>query len=181
MFGTLAVFCYIPAMQKQVELTGERFGSLVVFGRAPKKGKVSRWFCRCDCGNEFVSRSDKLRGGLDACRPCREHRSGRPINHRVYSGGLTRRYPSEYNAWRQLRFRCSSPTRAGAIYYFERGITVCERWNRFDTFLADMGPKPSPIHSIDRIDVDGNYEPSNCRWATPLEQSRNRRCVKKAA
>jgi hypothetical protein len=67
------------------------------------------------------------------------------------------------------------PTHDSFKYYGGRGIKVCERWLRYENFLADMGRKPSPIHSIDRIDADGHYEPGNCRWATPAEQTKNRR------
>jgi len=72
-----------------------------------------------------------------------------------------------------MRQRCRNPRNIGYKRYGGRGISICEHWNDFATFLADMGPRPSPEHSIDRIDGDGNYEPSNCRWATPKKQRRN--------
>lgn len=82
-------------------------------------------------------------------------------------------YPAERAAWHSLKNRCGNPNSSRYSRYGGRGITVCERWFSFENFLADMGPRPSAEHSIDRIDVNGNYEPSNCRWATAAEQSRN--------
>jgi hypothetical protein len=80
-----------------------------------------------------------------------------------------------YYAWRAMRSRCLIPKNPSYHRYGGRGITVCDRWvNDFDAFLADMGEPPTPKHSLDRIDVNGNYEPSNCRWATTLEQSVNK-------
>lgn len=77
-----------------------------------------------------------------------------------------------------MRKRCGSGFRQRQ-YYADRGITVCKRWDAYETFLADMGRRPSPDHSIDRINNDGNYEPSNCRWATRSEQQRNKRVYAK--
>ncbi|MBP3063694.1 hypothetical protein SAMN05216576_1067 [Ectopseudomonas chengduensis] len=85
-------------------------------------------------------------------------------------------YTPEYRAWQQMRLRCTKPTHAAYANYGGRGITVCDRWlNDPAAFIADMGLKPSPKHEIDRIDNQGNYEPSNCRWVTRSANDRNRR------
>ncbi len=85
-------------------------------------------------------------------------------------------YTPEYRAWQQMRLRCLDPKHAAYPGYGGRGITVCERWKDSPTtFLADMGPKPSSAHELDRIDNDGNYEPGNCRWVLRKENDRNRR------
>lgn len=87
---------------------------------------------------------------------------------------------AERVAWSGLRRRCLDSKHARYSDYGGRGITVCARWSSFDAFVADLGPRPSPNHSLDRIDNDGNYTPNNCRWATRQEQSRNRREQKKS-
>lgn len=82
---------------------------------------------------------------------------------------------TEYNAWTALRGRCNNPKNKRYVYYGARGIKVCARWDLYSNFLKDMGRKPTSKHSIDRINVNGNYTPKNCRWATPIEQARNKR------
>ena len=96
---------------------------------------------------------------------------------RNYLGKPNKQFP-EYSSWKNMRARCTSECLSEVRHYQSKGITVCDRWNDFQTFYEDMGPKPSPKHSIDRIDNNGNYEPSNCRWATDTEQNRNKHNVK---
>jgi hypothetical protein len=87
---------------------------------------------------------------------------------------------SEHRAWLDMRKRCSNPRNKKFKHYGGRGIAVCERWTDFANFYADMGPRPGPGHSLDRINNDGNYEPGNCRWATWSQQRRNQRELPRA-
>jgi hypothetical protein len=100
-------------------------------------------------------------------------------SHRLTHGHAKRdgegRQTTEYISWLAMRSRCERPTNNRYYTHGGRGVKVCERWLKFENFLADMGKKPSPKHSVDRIDNDGHYEPSNCRWASPKEQSSNTR------
>jgi|GEM_PF-3001522 len=114
------------------------------------------------------------------CRPCvkdarLEYRSTRREKLRDNARADRKRVP-ERGIWQSMNHRCHDPKTKAFHTYGGRGIRVCDRWRAsFEAFLADMGPRPSPRHSIDRIDVNGNYEPGNCRWATPKEQGRNKR------
>jgi hypothetical protein len=83
-----------------------------------------------------------------------------------------------YTIWQGMRRRCRTPSNNAWANYGGRGITICPEWDSFSRFVADMGPRPTNLHSIDRIDCDGNYEPGNCRWATRKQQQRNQRCTR---
>ena len=87
----------------------------------------------------------------------------------------------EYRTWQMMRNRCLNPNAQDYEYYGGRGVTICDQWGTFEGFLADMGRRPAPEYTLDRIDSDGAYEPSNCRWATRKEQSRNRSYAKTQA
>ena len=113
------------------------------------------------CGGEF-----KNRGGRFCSVTC----SGRVSVNRRH--GLCE--TPEYNSWTSMRERCNNKNRPAYQKYGARGITYCERWEVFENFLEDMGPRPDPSLTLERIDNDGNYEPGNCKWGTKLEQSRNR-------
>lgn len=162
---------------RAIDHSGGRFGRLLVIDTAPVSHKPVRWRCRCDCGNEKIVVAGELtRGRVRSCGCLQREtlaRANRKHGH-VGSGHGT----PEWNAWSCMRKRCTNPRHKFYRLYGGRGITICERWKDFMTFFADMGRRPSPRHSLDRIDNDGNYEPSNCRWATKAEQVRNSRAAK---
>lgn len=139
---------YLRAMTVAI---GDRFGHLIVIcGEVPRR-LLSGRTKSCGC--------QRAKGRWAS----RRHGLSRSLAHR---------------SWIAMRYRCRNPKAADWKNYGGRGITVCDRWCSFELFLADMGPRPSVAHSIDRIDNEGNYEPSNCRWADARQQSRNTRTVK---
>jgi len=156
-----------------IDVTDMRFGRLVVTGRAPNVGGKAAWLCRCECGNTRNVIGTLLRTGkTKSCGCWKAERIGNDRRRH----GLTD--SPEHLAWMRMRARCSNAKLVGYKNYGGRGISVCERWMLFENFLSDMGLRPSPKHSIDRINNDGNYEPSNCRWAERSVQIRNRRMTK---
>lgn len=157
------------------KLAGQRFGYLTALRRAGRhaKSRNALWLCRCDCGEEVVVRSDRLRLGLRKACAINGHRWLDWIEER----GLVRtgRFRNERTSFEKMWERCRNKKHTKYKAYGAAGITVCERWRSFKNFIEDMGPKPSPKHSIDRIDNKKGYEPGNCRWATAKEQMRNQR------
>lgn len=165
-------------MPKFIDLTGQRFGRLVVrenISRSSKKLKTkTRWLCDCDCGGVATVASQELRNGDTLSCHCLRYERLRAANITHGKSHKVR----EYNSWQNLLRRCQTTTHPDFYLYGGRGIKVCERWcgdGGFIAFLEDMGPSPGRGYSIDRLDVNGNYEPENCRWATQRVQMHNYR------
>lgn len=163
-------------MRKKIDLAGMQFGNLRVLGEAGRslhQGEVL-WKCACSCGKETVVRGQLLRsGGTKSCGCLR----GEAAAVSSATHGHTRNYRSSptYKTWCSMLYRCQDPNYRQAEYYAGRGIRVCDRWQVFENFLADMGERPEG-KTLDRFpDNNGNYEPGNCRWATAKQQVANRR------
>jgi hypothetical protein len=171
---------FIPLGPQTVDITGERFCSLVVLGlieikRAQRpSGRWTvrtMWHCQCDCGACVSVAKTHLRTGHTTSCGCRqEHQKRRGFNRSHGQRGAP-----EYKSWAGMKQRCENPRNRRYAGYGGRGIKACDRWADFEAFFMDMGPKPSAKHSIDRRNNDGDYEPSNCRWSTRQEQNNNTR------
>ena len=151
-------------------LVGKRFGRWEVIEAAGKdKGNNTLWVCKCECGNIRPVRRGHLTTGESLSCGCfqREVNGSWSRTH-----GMTK--TPVYVIWRGMLSRCKRVGNASYASYGGRGVTVCDRWQSFESFLADMGPRPYG-HQIDRIDVNGDYEPANCQWVTPALNAQNRR------
>jgi hypothetical protein len=157
-------------LEVPVDLRGCRFDRLLVVERVlQERGSATYgiWDCQCDCGNHIKVLTRDLKAGKS--KSCGCLRKEMATTH-----GKSR--SSTYRIWAGMLQRCINQSNTGYVDYGGRGIMVCDAWkDSFEKFYEDMGPRPSPKHSIDRIDVNGNYSKDNCRWATQTEQRRNMR------
>jgi hypothetical protein len=173
-----------PVPFKAIDLSGRRFGRLVVLRRGtkiPRRGGHSyKWLCRCDCGVEKEVLSTHLSSGHTRSCGCfqKEWRDSGTVNfkHGHWSGDNAKGGTPEHRTWMSMNARCYIPGSTSYRNYGARGITVCDRWrDDFLAFFADMGKRPSRAHSIERLKNDKGYSPENCVWALPVVQSNNRR------
>lgn len=155
-----------------LDLTAQKLGRWSVMAKVPSAKGITRWLCQCACGTTRVVSRNVLMETRNAVKSCGCWRRDR-IAKRNLTHGMTR--SPTYGSWQSMLTRCFNAKHRQYKYWGGRGITVCARWMTFENFLADMGQR-SDGTTLDRYpDNDGNYEPGNCRWATPAQQTANRR------
>jgi len=148
---------------KQIDLTNQTFGRLTA-----KKYTQNKWLCVCSCGSSKLVTSYSLRKGITQSCGCL-HSEVVIARNTIHAAHGTK----AYRIWTNMKDRCTNPNNKAYHRYGGRGITVCERWLKFDNFLADMG-QPIENLTLDRIDNNKGYSPRNCKWSTCMEQARNR-------
>lgn len=167
-------------MAKKEDVTGRTFGKLTALSPAPTRNKRTFWLWRCECGAEKEINLPHVKAGKIVSCGCYLSSVLRSEEHRQHcvsaakmprSHGLSR--IPEYYVWKTMRQRCKNPNQHDYRWYGALGVSVCERWNSFESFYSDMGP--SYGLTLDRINPFGDYEPSNCRWATWETQRKNKR------
>jgi hypothetical protein len=166
------------------DIIGQRFDRWLVVSFSHMRTRRAQWNCVCDCGTKKIVCGDSLRLGRSRSCGCYMREATAAMAKRLFTThGHTTNYRTsrEYWVWAGMIQRCTNPNHVGFHNYGGRGIRVCDRWkNSFADFIADMGPRPTPQHTIERVDNNGNYEPTNCKWTTRAEQSRNTRRNKNA-
>ena len=168
-------------MSKKLNLIGEKYDLLTVIKEgngyiSPSGKKKSKtWMCKCQCGNTTEVRTDSLKSGNTKSCGCKWRASVTKHGH-CKKRPHSRRSTMEYSSWQHMKARCHNPNHAEYSNYGGRGITICDEWkDDFQAFYNYIGKCPIGCNSIDRINVNGNYEPGNVRWSNPIEQARNQR------
>lgn len=170
----------MPAL---VDIVGNRYGRWAVIRRSGSRTGLATWLCQCDCGTQKLVLGQSLRLGQSKSCGCLQRELISQRDRRTHGQTVGGVRPPEYRSWTAMLSRCNNPKATGFHNYGGRGISVCARWIKgddglsgYECFVSDMGPRPSLSHTIDRFpDPDGNYEPTNCRWATKREQRLNQR------
>lgn len=157
-------------MPAAIDISGLRYGRLLVQHIDASSDGKRKWVCLCDCGNTTSLMTNKITSGHTTSCGCYRAETTKTNGRKNVLHGRTRTGDLTYSSWCAMRYRCNDKEN---VRYGGRGITYCQRWNSFDLFLQDMGERPEGT-TLDRIDPNGNYEPSNCRWATAKHQQRNR-------
>ena len=163
-------------------MENQRYGALIVVRdsgqRTSNRQKI--WECLCDCGETHLVRQDSLKSGATTCcKKCRYKKTTKHGQSRRTNDAKTSIGNITYRSWVYMKQRCYNPNHADYPHYGGKGVIVCESWkNSFENFVDYMGERPSKEYSINRIDVNGNYEPGNCEWSNRQEQGQNRTTTK---
>jgi hypothetical protein len=164
------------------DLTGKKFGRLTALYDVGKNVRGRIWRCICECGTELDGVATYLKNGHKKSCGCLHADSAKLAGLKTRTHGYTtvdkKWTSSEYAIWQSMKSRCINPKNASYKHYGGRGIVICEQWLKFENFIQDMGNRPSAKHSLDRINTNGNYEPTNCRWADQMQQAQTRTNVR---